>query len=86
MWGAILTRREEQFKRELEFKLKSQIKTATKNRDEKVLKTQNKYIRKISKLNIEYKYDKATKSMIHDWEKSQANSMIGALKYLWLLV
>jgi hypothetical protein len=35
-------------------------------RDAKILKIQNKAINKINKLNIEYKYEKATKSMIHD--------------------
>ena len=85
MWGAILTRREEQFKNELDARLQEQIRTVESKRDAKILKIQNKSINKINKLNIEYKYEKATQSMIHDWEKSQANSMIGALKYLGIL-
>ncbi len=85
MWGAILKRREEAFKRWIDLKLQEQIKQVLNKRDEKILKVQNKSINKINKLNIEYRYEKATKSMIHDWEKSQANSMIWALKYLWIL-
>jgi len=85
MWRAILTRREEAFKRWIDLKLQEQIKQVLNKRDEKILKVQNKAINKINKLNIEYKYEKATKSMIHDWDKSQAMSMIGALKYIWIL-
>lgn len=85
MWRTILKRREEAFKRWIDLKLQEQIKQVLNKRDEKILKVQNKSINKINKLNIEYRYEKATKSMIHDWEKSQANSMIWALKYLWIL-
>jgi len=35
-------------------------------KDQEILDAQNASIRKINKLNIEYKYEKATKSMIHD--------------------
>ena len=85
MWWAILTRRAEAFKRWIDLKLQQNIKKALEKKDAKRLKIQNKAIRKINKLNIEYKYEKATKSMIHDWEKSQAMSMIWALKYIWIL-
>ena len=85
MWGAILTRREEAFKRWIDSKLQEQIKQVLNKRDEKILKIQNRAINKINKLNIEYKYEKATKSMIHDWEKSQASSMLWALRYIWIL-
>ena len=85
MWWAILTRREEQFKKELEAKLQAQIKEVQIRKEEQVLEAQNTSIKKINKLNIEYKYDKATKSMIHDWSKSQAMSMLGALRYVWIL-
>jgi len=85
MWGAILTRREDQFKRELDTKLQEQIRTVENKRDEKILKVQNKAINKINKLNIEYKYETATHSMIHDWEKSQVSSMLWALRYIWIL-
>jgi len=85
MWGAILTRREESFKRWIDQKLQEQIKQVLIKRDEKILKVQNKAINKINKLNIEYKYEKATKSMIHDWDKSQASSMLWALRYIWIL-
>ena len=85
MWWAILTRRQEAFKRWIDLKLQEQIKDVLQKRDVKILKIQNKAINKINKLNIEYKYEKATKSMIHDWEKSQAMSMLGALRYVWIL-
>jgi len=85
MWWAILTRREEAFKRWIDLKLQEQIKQVLNKRDKKILNIQNKSINKINKLNIEYKYEKATKSMIHDWDKSQAMSMLGALRYIWLL-
>ena len=85
MWGAILTRREEAFKRWIDLKLQEQIKIVLNKRDDKKLNIQNKIIRKINKLNIEYKYEKATKSMIHDWEKSQVSSMLWALRYVWIL-
>lgn len=85
MWWAILTRREEQFKKELEAKLQEQIKQVQMIKEEWILNAQNSSIKKINKLNIEYKYEKATKSMIHDWSKSQAMSMLGALRYVWIL-
>ena len=85
MWGAILTRREEAFKRWIDLKLQEQIKAVLNKRDEKILRVQNKAINKINKLNIEYKYEKATHSMIHDWEKSQVSSMLWALRYIWIL-
>jgi len=85
MWWAILTRRQEAFKRWIDLKLQEQIKDVLQKRDVKILKIQNKAINKINKLNIEYKYEKATKSMIHDWEKSQAMSMLGALRYVGIL-
>ena len=85
MWGAILTRREEAMKAKFDQILENKIIRASLNKDEKILNIQNKSINKINKLNIEYKYEKATKSMIHDWDKSQAMSMLGALRYIWLL-
>jgi hypothetical protein len=85
MWWAILTRREEAFKAKLDTILEEKIIRASLQKDEKKLNIQNKIIRKINKVNIEYKYEKATKSMIHDWEKSQVNSMLWALRYIWLL-
>ena len=85
MWGAILTRREEAMKAKFDQILEDKIIRASLNKDEKILNIQNKSINKINKLNIEYKYEKATKSMIHDWDKSQAMSMLGALRYIWLL-
>jgi len=85
MWGAILTRREESFKKWIDLKLQEQIKAVLNKRDDKILEVQNKAINKINKLNIEYKYEKATKSMIHDWEKSQVRSMLWALRYIWIL-
>lgn len=85
MWKTILTKKELEFKTKLDSKLKNKINKSTLKRDEKKLNIQNKAIKKINKLSIEYKYQKATKSMIHDWEKSQASSMIWALKFLWIL-
>jgi len=85
MWWAILTRRELQFKKELETKLQAQIKQAQIQKGQEKLDAQNASIRKINKLNIEYKYEKATKSMIHDWGKSQVMSMLWALRYVWIL-
>jgi len=46
--------------------LEDKIIRASLNKKEKTLNIQNKSINKINKLNIEYKYEKATKSMIHD--------------------
>jgi len=85
MWWAILTRRQEALKRWINFKHQEELKKILQKRDEKKLKIQNKAINKINKLNIEYKYEKATKSMIHDWDKSQAMSMLWALRYIWIL-
>jgi hypothetical protein len=85
MWGAILTRREEQFKQKLDFQLQEQIKIAKNEQNEQILKAQNSSINSINKINIEYKYQKATKSMIHDWEKSQLFSMLWALRYIGVL-
>ena len=85
MWWAILTRREELIKKEFEIKLQAKLLKSLENKDRKKFEIHNKAIKKINKLNIEYKYEKATKSMIHDWEKSQAMSMLGALKYLGVL-
>jgi hypothetical protein len=61
-----INKKREQFKKELEAKLKKQLNLAKSRKNKKVLKIQNKAINKINKLNIEYKYEKATKSMIHD--------------------
>ena len=85
MWWVILKRREKAFKRWIDLKLQEQIKKVLDKRDKKILNIQNESIKKINKLNIEYKYEKATKSMIHDWDKSQAMSMLQALRYIWLL-
>ena len=85
MWWAILTRREEQFKQKLDSKLQAQIKQVQTKKENSILEVQNTAIRKINKLNIEYKYEKATKSMIHDWAKSQSMSMLWALRYIWIL-
>lgn len=85
MWGALLTRKENFLQNKLQAQLQQDLKQAEQRRDSNILKIQNKAIRKIQKLNIEYKYSNATKSMIHDWEKSQASSMIAALRYIWVL-
>ena len=85
MWRSTLTKKEEAMKAKFDQILEDKIIRASLNKDEKILNIQNKSINKINKLNIEYKYEKATKSMIHDWGKSQAMSMLGALRYIWLL-
>lgn len=85
MWSTRLTRRQQAFKKSIDLKLQQELKLAFDRKDQKVLEVQNKAINKINKLNIEYKYQKATQSMIHDWDKAQASSMIWALKYLWIL-
>jgi len=85
MWWEILTRRELQFKQELDTRLQAQIKQMQVQKDQEILDAQNASIRKINKLNIEYKYEKATKSMIHDWAGSQVMSMLWALRYVWIL-
>ena len=85
MWGALLTRNENFLQNKLQNQLKNEIKGAEQRRDAKILKIQNKTIRKVQKLNIEYKYTQATKNMIHDWETSQASSMLAALRYVWVL-
>jgi len=85
MWGALLTRNENFLQNKLQNQLKQELKSAEEKRDAKILKIQNKTIRKVQKLNIEYKYSQATKNMIHDWDKSQASSMLAALKYVWIL-
>ena len=85
MWWAILTRREQEFKKELEAKLQADLNNLQIKKEQEKLDIQNELIRNTNKLNIEYKYEKATKSMIHDWEKSQAMSMLWALRYVWIL-
>ncbi len=85
MWWALLTRNENFLQNKLQKQLKNELKIAEEKRDAKILKIQNKTIRKVQKLNIEYKYSQATKNMIHDWDKSQASSMLAALKYVWIL-
>jgi len=85
MWGALLTRNQKLLEQKLKQQLEQDLNQAKVERDNKILKVQNKAIRKIQKLNIEYKYSTATKSMIHDWEKSQAWSMLAALRYIWVL-
>ena len=85
MWWALLTRNENFLQNKLQKQLENELKNAEQKRDKKILKIQNKTIRKVQKLNIEYKYSQATKSMIHDWDKSQASSMLAALRYVWIL-
>ena len=85
MWWAILTRREEAFKKALKKKLKADLAALENKKQQEKTDIYNTAIKKLNKLSIEYKYEKATKSMIHDWEKSQANSMLAALRYIWIL-
>ena len=85
MWGALLTRKEEQLKKLLEKKLTQSMDNAMTERDSKILEIQNSTIRKIQKLNIEYKYNKATDNMLRDWWEIQAKSMLWALRLVWLL-
>ena len=85
MWWALLTRKENFLQNKLQAQLQVELKQAEETRDSKILKIQNKTIRKIQRLNIEYKYSNATKSMIHDWDKSQASSMLNALRYIGIL-
>ncbi len=85
MWWALLTRKEEQLKKQLLVKLEQDIQKIKQKKQTQALAIYNKSIRRIQKLNIEYKYSQATQNMIHDWEKSQALSMLGALRYVGLL-
>ncbi|MDQ7009404.1 MAG: hypothetical protein Q9M94_03885, partial [Candidatus Gracilibacteria bacterium] len=74
-----------EIKKEFEIKLEAKLLKALEHKDSKKFEIHNKAINKINKINIEYKYEKATKSMIHDGEKSQVSSMLGALRYIGLL-
>jgi len=80
-----LTQEEQNYKKNLEKKLNKKINIIQNNINKEKLDIQNTAIKKINKLSIEYKYQKATQSMIHDWEKAQATSMLWALRFLGIL-